>query len=302
MGKSVTIGIPVYNGEDGLRKAIESVLSQTIEDYVVHISDNCSTDRTKDILDEYEGIEKITITRHQENKGPIYNFKLLLSKCETPYFMWLAHDDFINDCFVENLIKGLDQNDEAVLAIPNFTLLNADGSCNESKTTKHKSSILKMPDSRYETAKMYANYPVAYWFYGLWRTEAIKDCYSKVISIWPALHDTEYPSHGDVLMIFNATFKGLFVHSDKSIHSLRLPSKKSGKGNVKLMTRIQNTRNLSYALYKIYINGIKSQKPSFIGGMKYLYLCISLTNKLCKFRNLTIRMLTHPLRILIRLF
>jgi GT2 family glycosyltransferase len=44
---SVSVGLPVYNGERYLRVAIESVLSQTLRDWELIICDNASTDGTQ---------------------------------------------------------------------------------------------------------------------------------------------------------------------------------------------------------------------------------------------------------------
>ena len=43
----ISIGLPVYNGENFLEQAIESVLAQTFQDYELVISDNASTDATQ---------------------------------------------------------------------------------------------------------------------------------------------------------------------------------------------------------------------------------------------------------------
>ena len=49
----VSIGLPVYNGENYLCKAIESILSQTYTDFELIISDNASTDQTQSICEKY---------------------------------------------------------------------------------------------------------------------------------------------------------------------------------------------------------------------------------------------------------
>ena len=46
---SVSICLPVYNGENYVREAITSILEQTFEDFELIISDNASTDRTHEI-------------------------------------------------------------------------------------------------------------------------------------------------------------------------------------------------------------------------------------------------------------
>ena len=49
----VSIGLPVYNGEDFLKYALDSLLSQTFRDFELIISDNASTDNTPKICQEY---------------------------------------------------------------------------------------------------------------------------------------------------------------------------------------------------------------------------------------------------------
>ena len=47
MVKKISIGIPVYNGEQYIKDTIDSLLSQTFKNFEVIISDNASTDSTK---------------------------------------------------------------------------------------------------------------------------------------------------------------------------------------------------------------------------------------------------------------
>ncbi len=45
----ISIGVPVYNGERFIVETIDSLLSQTLEEFELIIVDNASTDRTPDI-------------------------------------------------------------------------------------------------------------------------------------------------------------------------------------------------------------------------------------------------------------
>jgi glycosyltransferase involved in cell wall biosynthesis len=122
---AVTIGLPVYNGAKYLQPAIESVLSQTCSDFILHISDNASTDKTKDICNVYQAADaRIKYVRQKANIGPVANFSLLLNQASTPYFMWLAHDDRIESSFVEQAVAALDHNLEAALVFSDYTIRN----------------------------------------------------------------------------------------------------------------------------------------------------------------------------------
>ena len=49
----VSIGMPVYNGENFIRDALDAFLAQTFKDFEIVISDNASSDRTEEICREY---------------------------------------------------------------------------------------------------------------------------------------------------------------------------------------------------------------------------------------------------------
>ena len=49
----LSIGLPVYNGEEYLAEAFDALLGQTYEDFELVVSDNASTDGTQDICRKY---------------------------------------------------------------------------------------------------------------------------------------------------------------------------------------------------------------------------------------------------------
>lgn len=62
----ISIGLPVYNGERFLRSKIESILNQTHTNFELIISDNCSTDQTQKICEEYVRKDNRIKYYHQE--------------------------------------------------------------------------------------------------------------------------------------------------------------------------------------------------------------------------------------------
>jgi glycosyltransferase involved in cell wall biosynthesis len=104
----VTIGVPVYNGSSSLRVALESLRNQKYDNIEILISDNCSTDATPDICQEFVALDKrFCWYRQAVNVGPTENYKFVLAKATGDFFMWLAHDDWIETNYVETCLNDL---------------------------------------------------------------------------------------------------------------------------------------------------------------------------------------------------
>jgi len=125
---SLFIGMPVYNGEKFIVKALEGLLRQTFKDWKLLISDNASTDNTQSICSVYCGKDsRIQYVRQRNNLGALQNFKFLLSEARSPYFMWAASDDELENEFLEACIAGLNSSPEIGWAFTN--IVNIDSFC-----------------------------------------------------------------------------------------------------------------------------------------------------------------------------
>jgi ADP-heptose:LPS heptosyltransferase/glycosyltransferase involved in cell wall biosynthesis len=111
----VTIGLPVYNGERHLRRALDALLAQDLPSFELIISDNCSTDGTEAICREYAGTDpRIRYVRHGENRGSIWNFEFVLAEGRCPYFLWAAHDDAYAPGFLSKCLARLEACPQAI--------------------------------------------------------------------------------------------------------------------------------------------------------------------------------------------
>ena len=107
----ITIGIPVYNGEEFLEEKITSILNQDFTNFELIISDNASTDSTKEICSKFATNDKrVRFFSHEKNLGPRWNFNFILKKAKGEYFMWTATDDKILPGFYEKNIEVLEKN------------------------------------------------------------------------------------------------------------------------------------------------------------------------------------------------
>lgn len=110
----VSIGMPVYNGAQFIREALDSLLAQTFTDFELIISDNASTDGTEAICREYAATDRrIRYVRQPENSGAMSNFKFVLNEAVGEYFMWAAHDDRWHPDFL-CLTKKVHEHDPTV--------------------------------------------------------------------------------------------------------------------------------------------------------------------------------------------
>jgi glycosyltransferase involved in cell wall biosynthesis len=112
----VSIGLPVYNGQNYLREAIESVRAQTYTDWELVICDNASADATSDICREYAAADaRIKYHRNETNLGAAPNYNRVWHLTGGRYFKWLAHDDRLKPRYIEATVAALEARPEAVL-------------------------------------------------------------------------------------------------------------------------------------------------------------------------------------------
>lgn len=121
----VSIGMPVYNGERFIRKALDSLLAQTFTDFELIISDNASTDRTQKICKEYKVRDKrIRYVRQNKNNGAIANFQFVLDESVGNYFMWAAVDDRRDREFLRLSLMVFENDNDCGLVFCDYRVLN----------------------------------------------------------------------------------------------------------------------------------------------------------------------------------
>lgn len=124
----ITIGLPVYEGENYLREALDSLLAQTVEDFEIVISDNASTDATFAICQEYVRLDpRIRYQRQDENIGAVKNYNLVFEMARGKYFKWAAHDDVCLPRFLEACLHGLEADPSSVVAYTLHEIIDSAG-------------------------------------------------------------------------------------------------------------------------------------------------------------------------------
>jgi len=115
----VSIGLTVFNSERYLDESIQSLLAQTFQDFELIISDNASTDRTRDIALSYAARDdRVKYIRNRMNIGVAGNFNQAFRLSSGEFFKWAAYDDLCAQDFLLRCIEVLDRDPDVVLAYP----------------------------------------------------------------------------------------------------------------------------------------------------------------------------------------
>ena len=113
----VSIGLPVLNGARYLKTALDSLLAQDYPNFEIIISDNDSSDNTRQISEYYAAnFFQITYTRCARGGVPSgENFNRVLSLCHGHYFMWATHNGQWDPRFISTCVSQFEGNANLVL-------------------------------------------------------------------------------------------------------------------------------------------------------------------------------------------
>lgn len=125
----LTVGLPVYNGEAYLDETLRAIRSQSLDDFVLFVADNASTDGTRDIVETHRADdERILLDVATENRGASYNWNRCFAQTHTPFFTWACADDLPLVDKYRVCIDLLDAaGPEAALAYPGTDLIDEHG-------------------------------------------------------------------------------------------------------------------------------------------------------------------------------
>ncbi|MDR1334359.1 MAG: glycosyltransferase, partial [Holosporaceae bacterium] len=123
----VSIVIPVYNGSNYIREAIDSALSQTYKNIEIIVVNDGSTDNLEEVVSFYG--KKIRFFS-KENGGVASALNLGIKNMKGDYFSWLSHDDVYLPYKIERQINELSLlDDKDTMLFSNW--MSVDAQCRE---------------------------------------------------------------------------------------------------------------------------------------------------------------------------
>lgn len=108
----ISIALATYNGSKFLREQLDSILAQSMEDFEVVACDDCSTDETRQILEEYASKDsRFKVFLNKNNLGFKKNFEHILSLCKGEFIAFCDQDDIWESNHLEILYNNIGNND-----------------------------------------------------------------------------------------------------------------------------------------------------------------------------------------------
>jgi glycosyltransferase involved in cell wall biosynthesis len=109
----VSIGVPVYNGEEFLREALSSIRNQTYKNWECNIINNCSSDKTFEIAEEFvKKDQRFKLHNYEEYLPVVQNWNRIADHISpgAEYLKIVQADDLIDPSFLEEMIKVMTQH------------------------------------------------------------------------------------------------------------------------------------------------------------------------------------------------
>lgn len=114
----ISVIVPVYNTEKYLKRCLESIINQNFQDIEIIVINDCSTDNSLNLINEYMHLDKrIILINKEKNEGlsSARNSGIKLAKGE--YILHIDSDDWIEDNYFEDMYnKAVEANADIVIS------------------------------------------------------------------------------------------------------------------------------------------------------------------------------------------
>ena len=114
----LSIALPVFNGANFIKEAIESILLQDSTDFELVIVDNASTDNTIQIINEFQSDARLKLIACENHVGQVENVNRSVTYCIADWIHFFCHDDImLQGCVTEivKIIKSLPKDNSIAL-------------------------------------------------------------------------------------------------------------------------------------------------------------------------------------------
>lgn len=240
---SISVCLPAYNGERFICEAIESALAQSFADFEILVADDCSADRTYELVEGYAKRDsRIRLWRNEKNKGLFANYNECMNKASGQLIKLFAQDDVWHPEILTTMMSHYQKCTDAALIACSRAWIDSSG------------QEIELKKAFRETARMTGH-------------EVIELCAQKFINwigepstvMFPAKmvgtgFDTTYYHLGDLEYWFRLLNQGAFVYVDEVLCKFRRHAESTTNKNLTGlrfaidMTRLADSDSLSQAI------------------------------------------------------
>jgi hypothetical protein len=151
----VSVCVVTYNQKNYIRQCLQSLIDQVTDfKFEIIVGDDCSTDGTKEIVEEFSGkyTELITPIYHQNNVGPLSNLISVYKLAQANYIAHVDGDDCAKPGKLQAQVEALDSHPECAMCSHDVEIVNPDGEL-------LRSSFYRVESGTYDLMYLYKNLP-----------------------------------------------------------------------------------------------------------------------------------------------
>ena len=104
----ISIIIPIYNVEKYIARCLDSILNQTLQDFEIVIINDCTPDKSMDIIHEYAKKDsRFSIYENEKNMGSMWTRMVGYTSAKGDYFVFCDSDDYLPKESFESLYNTI---------------------------------------------------------------------------------------------------------------------------------------------------------------------------------------------------
>lgn len=122
---AISVIIPVYNAQDGIKRCVDSLLNQSFKNFEIILLNDGSKDNSLNILKEYELKYSFVRVIDKQNEGVAVTRNKGILLAEGDYTMFMDNDDFVDSDYIETFYQAIHEK-KLDLVIGGYKRVNQD--------------------------------------------------------------------------------------------------------------------------------------------------------------------------------
>ena len=208
MIKKISVIIPVFNTEKYLTNCINSILGQTLKDIEIICINDCSTDNSLKILQDFSKQDiRIRIIDLKENKGVSNARNTGIDLAQGEYIYFIDSDDWIDANYLEEMLKKIKEVNSDVIINANFVNEYE----NETRKAYGKFNFITRDFESFDSKTVQRFFPPVIWT-RLYKREYIEKYHFRFPIIKCGAEDIYFAYACDLIQKKSYIFKGPYYH------------------------------------------------------------------------------------------